>query len=375
MQSSLVPGEKRVWFHCASLGEFEQGRTLMEKLKLKRKEIKIVLTFFSPSGYEVRKNYTGADYVFYLPLDTKANAEKFISMIAPEKVFFVKYEFWFHYLHTLHKKNIPVYLVSTIFRPGQKFFNWYGGFFRSMLKTITHFFLQDEESAALLHAIGITNYTVTGDTRFDRVVESADGLKPIPMIEKFKDGKKILVAGSTWKEDEQLIKSSFTYLTFHPSPLKLIIAPHEVNENRIREVQNFFSGYNITLFSEAKEETISSSEILIIDNIGMLSSIYQYGSYAYIGGGFGKGIHNILEAAVVGLPVFFGPNYQKFREANELIERGGAFPVRSSDELTSTLNNLITHENKCAAASKVARDYVYERKGATEKILLFLKNS
>ncbi len=374
IQNSLQPGEQRVWFHCASLGEFEQGRPVMEKLKIKNEKLKIVLTFFSPSGYEVRKNYAGADYVFYLPVDTKSNAERFISLINPEKVFFVKYEFWFHYLDTLHKKNIPVYLVSAIFRTQQKFFKWYGGFFRRMLKSVTHFFLQDDESAALLNSIGISNYTVTGDTRFDRVVEAAASVKPIPVIEKFKDGKELLIAGSTWKEDEEVILSSFTKLTLHPSPFKLIIAPHEINEPEIKRQLKIFSGFKTVRFSEAKEETVSAAQVLIIDNIGMLYSLYQYGTFAYVGGGFGKGIHNILEAAVFGIPVFFGPNYQKFREARDLINYSGAFSIQSSDELNSAIMTLANNEHKWKAASLVARNYVDDKKGAAEKIINYLMN-
>jgi 3-deoxy-D-manno-octulosonic-acid transferase len=374
IENALQPNEKRVWFHCASLGEFEQGRPVIEKFKMQNAEFKIVLTFFSPSGYEVRKNYGGVDYVFYLPLDTKSNAVKFISLVNPQKVFFVKYEFWFHYLDTLRKKNIPTFLVSGIFRSQQKFFKWYGSFFRTMLESFTHIFLQDEESAELLKTINIKNYTVAGDTRFDRVVELAKNVQPIPLIEKFKSSSRLIIAGSTWKEDEEIIHDLFSFHSTLPSAFKLIIAPHETNENRVRELLKTFDDFNTGRFSLSNDSNISSYQVLIIDHIGMLSSLYQYGSYAYIGGGFGKGIHNILEAAVFGNPVFFGPNFQKFREAKELVKIGGAFSIKSGEELKLAFNNLDTSRNASDAASLAARNYVFSKNGATEKIISFLKN-
>lgn len=369
IEQTLIPGEERIWFHCASLGEFEQGRPVIEKLKMLHADCKIVLTFFSPSGYEVRKNYKGADYVFYLPLDTRSNAEKFISLINPSEVFFVKYEFWFHYLNRLHQLHIPVYLVSAIFRPQQVFFKWYGGFFLKMLKTITHFFLQDEGSAVLLQSKGISNFTVTGDTRFDRVVEAAAAVKPIPVIEKFIGTHQLFIAGSTWKEDEQIIQR---FIQQHPSvhsSFKFIIAPHEIDEPHIQFLVKLFAGSKVVRISEANSETISSFDVLIIDNIGMLSSIYQYGNLAFIGGGFGKGIHNILEAAVFGMPILFGPNYSRFSEAIELIKRNGAFSVESSEELKIVFTDLLSNEGKWKAAGLIAKTYTHEQTGATTKIV------
>ncbi len=371
IQQKLNAGEQRIWFHCASLGEFEQGRPVIEKFRLLFPDYKVVLTFFSPSGYEVRKNYSGADYIFYLPIDTRANARKFISLVNPEKVFFVKYEYWYYYFDELKKRNIQLFLLSAIFRPGQRFFQWYGYFFRHMLKSVSHFFVQDDQSATLLNSIGITNSTVTGDTRFDRVVEVAAIVKSIPLIEKFMAGKKIMIAGSTWEKDEQLLRRAYSEL--RTICYKLIIVPHEINEKRIDQLIRMLSDFKVVKFSEAKEETISSAEILVIDNIGMLSSLYQYGSLAYIGGGFGSGIHNILEAAVFGMPVFFGPNYQKFREANELVACGGAFSINSFEELKSGMMNFFNEEKKLSAASSVTKKYVHDRKGATENILEFVK--
>ncbi len=371
IQKSVLPNERRVWFHCASLGEFEQGRPVIEKFRTRNPEFKIVLTFFSPSGYEIRKNYPGADYIFYLPADTRTNAEKFISLMDPEKVFFVKYEYWFHYFNELRKKNIPVYLVSAIFRPEQKFFKWYGGFFRNILKAVSYFFVQDVESERLLHSIGFSNCNATGDTRFDRVAEIAANAKPIPLIEKFCGGNKILICGSTWERDEELVLAAFSKL--RAKNLKLIIAPHETSEKRINNLVLSCSDFKAMKFSQSNEETISSAEILVMDNIGILSSLYQYGSFTWIGGGFGSGIHNTLEAAVFGMPVFFGPNYKKFREANELIKAGGAFSINSSDELKILLSNFLNDENKRKAVSSISGKYVQERKGATEKILEFIR--
>ena len=375
IQKFLKPGEDRVWFHCASLGEFEQGRPVMEKFKMRNSKCKIVLTFFSPSGYEVRKNYEGADYVFFLPMDTSCNAEKFISLINPSKVFFVKYEFWYHYLNTLKTKNIPVFLISAIFRPQQLFFKWYGSFFRSVLRLFTHIYLQDTRSADLLNSIGITNHTVAGDTRFDRVVEAAAGVAPIALIEKFKGDNQLMIAGSTWKEDEQIIHSFVRHLRYHTSSLKLIVAPHEINGQRIEFLLELFKKNKTVRFSMANAQTISSFDVLIIDNMGMLSSVYQYGDFGYIGGGFGKGIHNILEAAVFGMPVFFGPNHNKFAESVDLIKSKGAFSIRSENELLTALMLLMNDESKWKMASLATKKYTEEKKGATEIIMKMISES
>lgn len=375
IQSMLNPGEARTWFHCASLGEFEQGRPLMEKLKQENPQVKIVLTFFSPSGYEIRKNYSGADYVFYLPMDSPKHAERFISLINPSKVFFIKYEFWFYYLSALRKLNIPVYLVSAIFRSGQPFFKWYGGFYKKMLKSFTHIFLQDDSSTRLLHSIGFSNHTVAGDTRFDRVVEAAANVNSISILENFKNSQPLIIAGSTWKEDEDAILVLFNELKTSHSSFKLVVAPHEIDERKINDVVKLFSAFKTEKFSEANEKTIGEFDVLVIDNIGLLSSIYQYGNYGYIGGGFGKGIHNVLEAAVFGMPVFFGPNYEKFREAKELISHLGAFSVQSTEELRHVFLKLVNDKNLLTEASVQAKKYVYERRGATEKIVEVISKS
>ncbi len=352
---------KIIWFHCASLGEFEQARPLIEAIKLNPKSI-IVLTFFSPSGYEIRKNYQSADYIFYLPIDTLSNARKFIETINPTAVFFVKYEFWFNYLQELKRKNIPTYLVIGIFRENHYFFKVYSSWFRKQLKCFTHFFLQDEKSVELLKSIGYTNTTFAGDTRFDRVADIAANIKSFPLIEQFKQDKKILIAGSSWREDEDIIAQ------FKLGSLKLIIAPHEIDENHIKSILELFKSSTIVRYSQANEVNVKAAEGMIIDNIGMLSSLYQYGAIAYIGGGFGKGIHNILEAATFGLPTIFGPNYQKFNEAKELIHLGGAFSITNHTEFENTMQ-LLSDKSVLKTASHQSKQYVQNRVGATSKIL------
>lgn len=351
-----------VWIHCASLGEFEQGRPVIEKLKNTRKDIKIVLTFFSPSGYEVRKNYKEADYIYYLPADITANASTFVSLIKPDVAIFVKYEFWFNYLSELEKQHIPTYLICGIFRKQQHFFKGYGLWFRKHLSAFTHFYLQDETSERLLHSIGYKNTTIAGDTRFDRVMEIASQAKPNDIAEKFSSNKKTIVAGSTWQEDIMVLSQ----FQFKEEGYKLIVAPHEVSETNIQSVIKQFENLRVVRYSKANN--IQEADILIIDNIGMLSSLYRYGCIAYIGGGFGKGIHNILEAATFGLPVIFGTNYHKFNEAKELIGKGGAFSIASADDLKKILAKL-SDSNSLQAASVISKDYVNTRTGATDKIL------
>lgn len=350
------------WFHCASLGEFEQGRPLIERYREKHPDAKIVLTFFSPSGYEIRKNYSGADLILYLPIDTPSNAKQFVEAVNPSIVFFVKYEFWFNYLDTLNQKSIPTYLVSGIFRDDQHFFKGYGSWFRKQLKCFRQFFVQDANSAELLKSIGFENVLVTGDTRFDRVVSIAAAAKKIPLVELFKDGREIFIAGSTWEADEKLVAGC------RFESYKLIIAPHEINESHIKYIINTLSHYHIITLSQATESNIKAAQILVIDNIGMLSSLYQYGTIALIGGGFGKGIHNVLEAATFGLPVIFGPNYEKFREAKELIHLGGAFSVADEKEFEKTMD-LLKDQQVLKTASLISKSYVKARAGATEKIL------
>ena len=352
-----------LWFHCASLGEFEQARPLIEKSKIQNPKSKIILTFFSPSGYEIRKNYPGADYIFYLPMDTPANARKFIEQINPQKVFFIKYEFWFNYLNELKRKNIPTYLVSGIFRENHYFFKSYGNWFVKQLSSFTHFYLQDQTSEKLLQQKGFKNTTVCGDTRFDRVNDIAKNVKSFPVVEQFKQGKDVLIVGSSWREDETIV-SGFKLKSF-----KLIIAPHEIDENHIQSIIQLFSSYSIVKYSHANSENVKSAEVLIIDNIGMLSSLYQYGTIAYIGGGFGKGIHNILEAATFGLPVIFGTNYHKFNEAKELIHAGGAFSIANSNEFEKTMQ-LLNDKMVLQTASHIAKHYVQSRTGATDKIIM-----
>lgn len=354
-----------IWFHCASLGEFEQGRPLIERYRSLHPQSIILLTFFSPSGYEIRKNYSGADVICYLPIDTPACSKRFLDIVKPSAAIFVKYEFWFNYLDELKKRKIPTYLVSGIFRDKQHFFKPYGAWFRKQLGSFSHFYLQDKHSEELLHSIGFANTNVVGDTRFDRVSEIAKSVKQFPWIESFKGSSAIIVAGSTWPQDEELL-SELEFKNY-----KLIIAPHEINENHIKSIETVFRKRNIKCirYSNVSENNIHDAQILIINNIGMLSSLYQYGTIAYIGGGFGKGIHNILEAATFGLPVIFGPNYQKFAEAVELSNLGGAFSINSKADLEKVFH-LLHDEQVLKTASHISKYYVESRTGATEKILI-----
>ncbi len=362
--SKSNPHKNLVWFHCASLGEFEQGRPLIEKFKVQHPDYKIFLTFFSPSGYEIRKNYKGADFVFYLPKDTPRNAKQLIRIMNPKAVFFIKYEFWFNYLNELKNNNIPTYLVSGIFRKEHYFFKFYGTWFRKQLNCFSHFYFQTEESKQLLKSIGYNNATVCGDTRFDRVFEISKQVVSISLIEKFKQNKNIFIAGSTWLEDEEVIANCKLQIANY----KLIIAPHEIDENHLLAIEQLFGKANKLRYSQANEQNVITADVLIIDNIGMLSSIYQYASIAYIGGGFGKGIHNILEAATFGKPVIFGPNFKKFSEAKELIKLGGAFSISSKENLISileTINNLDT----LSRISTISKNYVCAHSGACSIIL------
>jgi 3-deoxy-D-manno-octulosonic-acid transferase len=357
--------DQPVWFHFASLGEFEQGRPVLEKLKAENPSQKIVVTFFSPSGYEIRKNYALAD-VFYLPLDTASNAKRFIELIKPKSVIFTKYEFWFHYFRELDKRQIPLYLISGIFRPDQPFFKWYGGFYRNILKNVTHFFVQNEESVFLLKSIGINDVSLAGDTRFDRVYENAQQPKKLELIESFCGKSNVFIAGSTWIEDEKLLVS----LTEKYTDWKFIIAPHEIGVSHITEIEGLFpSAVKYSAFQSSAFSLQPST--LIIDNIGMLSSLYQYAQVAFIGGGFGIGIHNTLEAAAFGLPVIFGPKYDKFQEAKDLISIGAAKSISSVDELIAAFEDFISNENSSANA----KNYVKEKKGATAMIIKTLNKN
>jgi len=371
LESALPHNEKRIWVHCASLGEFEQGRPFIEAFKKKYPSHKIVLSFFSPSGYELRKDYEHADYVFYLPLDGKRNASRFVALIAPSLVVFVKYEFWYYYISEVNRKNIPLLLISGAFRKEQPFFKWYGGMFRKMLRKFTWLFVQDQRSADLLTDIGITeSVLVTGDTRYDRVYEISLQAKSFPLIEKWKVDASLLIAGSTWAEDERVLKTALSAL---PGDWKLIIAPHEIQASRIRQVKDLFP--DSVLYSELDDAADMQKRVLIIDNMGMLSSIYRYGKIAFIGGGFNKGgIHNTLEPAVFGLPVIFGPVFQKFVEATELYRRGFAFPVQNADECIDMLKQFTEHPSVLAEKQKDIRQFVQQNIGATDKILNRLHN-
>lgn len=355
---------KYIWIHVSSLGEFEQGRPLIEMLKTRMPEKKIVLSFFSPSGYEVRKNYKGVDAVCYLPFDLKGRVKKFLDVVNPEMAIFVKYEFWGNYLEELHRRNIPTYLISAIFRDTQAFFKWWGGMFRKMLRCYTHLYVQDGVSQQLLSNIGVTNVTIAGDTRFDRVTDILANSFEISQAKAMTQNVPItIIAGSTWAPDEQLL---LPYFNSHPQ-IKLIIAPHEVNENRLAEIEHQLHRPYCRL-STATDIEASNTDCLIVDSFGKLSSIYRYGNIAYVGGGFGVGIHNINEAAVYGMPVVFGPKYGKFKEAKDLISVGGAFSIKSNDEFVSIMDTLLTDSDALKDAGASAGEYIRQNLGATEKI-------
>jgi 3-deoxy-D-manno-octulosonic-acid transferase len=362
----IDPKAKYIWFHCASLGEFEQGRPVIEDLKNRLPEYKILLTFFSPSGYEIRKNYPLADVVAYLPMDTKQNAKAFLNIVQPEKVFFVKYEFWYFYFSELSKRKIPLYIISAIFRENQQFFKntpW-GKWYLKMLSQVEHLFVQNEKSGELLKTIGLSNFTVSGDTRFDRVAAIAKVSKEIPIVEKFMGNSLLLIAGSTWKPDEELLA---TFIN-QSNNIKFIIAPHEVSAVNINRIHQLLKKPAIS-FSKVTEAEIDRFQVLIIDSVGLLSSLYRYGNIAYIGGGFGVGIHNILEAATFGLPVIFGPNYKKFKEAVDLTFEGGAISISNFDELLQALNNLINKNAEREKTSDICKNYVAKNVGSTKVII------
>jgi 3-deoxy-D-manno-octulosonic-acid transferase len=357
---------KLVWVHCASLGEFEQGRPIIESLKKQHSSIKILLTFFSPSGYEVRKNYTHADYVCYLPWDTASNAKEFVDITRPALAIFIKYEFWHHYTLELKKKNIPIVSASSIFRDDQIYFKWYGSFSRNILKNFSHFFVQSPHSIELLNRIGITQVTLAGDTRFDRVYEITQQSTEIEIAQRFKGGEKTFVIGSFWPEDLEVLAP---FINEHRHSLKFILAPHEISEKFLGQIEQLLSVKTIRYSMVPANENLETYSVLIIDNIGMLSTLYRYGEFAYVGGAFGKGLHNILEAACYGIPIFFGDqNYQKFQEARELIMRGGAFAINSYTDLKKSFELLINKPESFLLACEVTRSYVKENLGATAKI-------
>lgn len=354
---------KRIWFHCASLGEFEQARPLIEKFKTEHPDYSIVISFFSPSGYEVRKNYPLADAVVYLPLDTQANAQRFIALLKPNIALFVKYEFWFYYLNELSKQSTPIILFSSVFRKKQVFFRWYGSFFRKMLQLFNSIFVQDETSQQLLCEIGIAS-TVVPDTRFDRVYAIAQSQTAFPLIEKFKGHSKLLIAGSTWHPDEELMVECINRDLL--KDYKFIIAPHELHIENIRALKKNIRAKAL-LYSELTDKNAATADVVIIDNFGMLASLYAYAEIAYIGGGFGKSVHNVLEAAVFGRPVIFGPNYHKSLEAKKLIELQIAFSIRSFNDLKTVLE-IVSEETFRKSASEKAKQYVQQHTGGTEML-------
>ncbi len=370
-QALAAEAAPRLWVHCASLGEFEQGRPLIGGLREQYPGHKIVLTFFSPSGYEVRKNWPGADYVFYLPLDTPDNARTFVQLVQPKLAVFVKYEFWYYYLRELRQRGISAVVVAAIFRPGQVFFKPWGSFFRQILAQLQHIFTQNEESAELLRGIGLTRVRVAGDTRFDTVAATA--LAPpraLPLVDAFvADGAPVLVAGSTWPED---LPALAPLLRKHARAMRFIVAPHEVSEAHLLEVEAAMPGLTVR-YSRATPATVAEARLLLIDNVGLLSQLYRFGRFAYIGGAFGAGLHNTLEAAAFGLPVFFGPRYAKFQEAVALVALGCAFPAHSAQELEAAFDRLYYNEDARLKVQDVSLDYVHTHAGATGRILRELR--
>lgn len=378
LKEKVDPNAHYIWVHAASLGEFEQGRPIIEYIREHSPEFKILLTFFSPSGYEVRKNYEGADIITYLPIDTPWNARKFLRLIRPEIAFFVKYEFWYNYLHILKHRHVPVYSVSSIFRPSQVFFRWYGKEYAYVLKCFTKFFVQNEESKQLLNKIGIKDVIVTGDTRFDRVMQIADQSKTLELVECFKDNKHTFVAGSSWQPDEEIF---IPYLNEHRD-WKVIIAPHVIGEDHLQQIFKLLAGRKVLRYTEAMkmqkrgngplvaelQQSLREAEVLIIDCYGLLSSIYKYGEVAYVGGGFGVGIHNVLEAAVWNMPVIFGPNHQKFQEAVQLKAAGGGISIENADDFARAMARL-DNPSELQKASSKAGEYVKGNSGATEAIM------
>lgn len=364
ISEKIAASDKVVWIHCSSLGEFEQGRPVIEQIRIEKPEMKILLTFFSPSGYEVRKNYAAADCVCYLPADTASNAADFLSLAHPSIAVFVKYEFWNNFISELHRKNIPFYLISAIFRPEQHFFKWYGSFFRAMLSKFEKIYVQDQVSVDLLSTVGINNVVRAGDTRFDRVVQIAGTAKEIPQIIKFRNGEKLFLAGSSWGPDEEIITR---YINTDPLRMKWIFAPHEIDEPNISRLEKLLN-VKCARFSRYSDES-SDARVLIIDNIGMLSSAYRYAYIAEVGGGFGKGIHNILEPACFGIPVLFGPRHEKFREAIELLKKEGGMTFDSYQSFKEILDKLINNESFYLKSAKSASSYVNENTGATELLM------
>lgn len=372
LETAIPKDANIIWMHCSSLGEFEQGRPVLEKLRLQYPVSKILLTFFSPSGYEVQKDYAGADWVFYLPMDSRANAKRFLKIVNPSLVIFVKYEFWYYYVKEIKERGIPLLLISALFSKNTAFFKWYGRLQRKMLPCFTHFFVQNEESKKLLGQLGYSNVSEAGDTRFDRVIEIAEKWQPISVFEKFIADKKTIVAGSTWREDEIVLQKAMATTS---NTCKLIIAPHELTEKEMEELERMFP--DSIRYSQLTTHNSQSANCLIIDNMGMLSRLYKYGHITYVGGGMTSyGVHNVLEAAVYGKPVIFGPYFQKYIEAVGLVENGGAIVIKNEKELSDAFTSLLENKNQLydktsEAASKFVRKYA----GATEKIIHIIQEN
>ena len=382
LKQKVDPNAKYIWFHAASLGEFEQGRPLMERIRKDYPQYKILLTFYSPSGYEVRKNYEGADIICYMPVDTRLNAIRFLRLVRPVMAFFIKYEFWSNFLHILKHRNIPTYSVSSIFREDQVFFKWYGRSYAGVLKCFTRFFVQNEESKRLLDGIGITAVDVVGDTRFDRVLQIKEAAKQLPICEAFRTGVassqsadvphhdfKVFVAGSSWPPDENIFIPFFN----EHKDWRLLIAPHVIAEEHLKLILSLIKGKKVVRYTQTTPEEAAEADVLIIDCFGLLSSMYNYGDVAYIGGGFGVGIHNTLEAAVWNMPVIFGPNNKKFQEAQGLLKSGGGFEINTYEDFSGLMSSLMNDETFLKQAGDKAGTYVAHLAGATDKVLASVK--
>ncbi len=375
LEKDLKNRKNVIWIHCASLGEFEQGRPVIEKIKKQNPQQKILLTFFSPSGYEIRRNYNQADWVYYLPLDTRKNATRFLSIVKPQCIIFVKYEFWLNYLSIIKQQQIPAILISAIFRENQHFFKWYGQIFRNALNTYNYIFVQEKNSLKLLNQIGVQNCNIAGDTRFDRVFDQSSNIQRYENIESFLQNKKTIVCGSTWPADETELLNAISKLDFQN--LKIIIVPHNIEENNINQLVSIIKSENKSIsFTKITDTKIDNdANILIVNQIGLLSSLYQYATVSFIGGGFGKGIHNILEAATFGTPILFGPNYTKFNEAKELIELKAAVSITNSNNLLLELKRLIENEELQKQKSIISKNYVETNIGATDKIISYISEN
>lgn len=382
LKQKVDPNAKYIWFHAASLGEFEQGRPLMERIRKDNPQYKILLTFYSPSGYEVRKNYEGADIICYMPVDTRLNAIRFLRLVRPVMAFFIKYEFWSNFLHILKHRNIPTYSVSSIFREDQVFFKWYGRSYAGVLKCFTRFFVQNEESKRLLEGIGITAVDVVGDTRFDRVLQIKEAAKQLPICEAFRTGVassqsadvphhdfKVFVAGSSWPPDENIFIPFFN----EHKDWRLLIAPHVIAEEHLKLILSLIKGKKVVRYTQTTPEEAAEADVLIIDCFGLLSSMYNYGDVAYIGGGFGVGIHNTLEAAVWNMPVIFGPNNKKFQEAQGLLKSGGGFEITTYEDFSGLMSSLMNDETFLKQAGDKAGAFVAHLAGATDKVLASVK--